>query len=187
MEIASLVNLAAVGILAAGVFWGILYGGRRQLMNLLLLYAAIIFAFQHCATAADILSLIFPDVDYLALQGILALVLGLLGYVFLLAFSMWVYGSPTPLSGYAARASEKMTGLISGLLQGWIILVLLGITAAPLLDYLLISDPNKWQYFVVTIETTSAWNVITYSTNILIPLIRPWLLGPSLGLLTGWE
>lgn len=186
MGIASLVDLAAAGLLGVSGLWGFLFGGRRQLMSLLLMYAAIIFAFQHCATAADILSLIFPEVDYLALEGIAALMIGLLGYVFLLALSLWAYGSPTQLSGCAARASEKMAGLITGLLQGWVIVVLMGIAVAPLLDYLLISDPNEWQYLVSEVETTSAWNVISYSTNILIPLVKPWLLGPSLGLLLGW-
>ena len=183
MEVANFVDLSAVGILGVGGLWGYLVGGRRQLMNLLLMYAAVVFAFQHCATAADISSLIFPEIDCLTLEGIAALGLGLLCYVSLLSFSLWAYGSPTRLSGCAARVSERMAGLITGLLQGWVVVVLLGITVTPLLDYLLVSDPNGWQYFVTEVKATAAWRVMSYSTYILTPLIRPWLLGPSLGLL----
>ena len=186
-EVASFINLSALGILGVGGLWGFLFGARRQLVNLLLMYAAIIFAFQHCAAAADILNLIFPEVDHLTLEGVAALGTGLFGYVFLLALSLWAYGAPTQLSGCAAHASEKLGGAIIGLLQGWIVIVLLGITAAPLLDYLLVSDPNEWQYLVTEVATTSTWRVISYSTSILVPLVRPWLLGPSLGLLVGWE
>lgn len=183
----SLVDMFTLIILGISGLWGFLFGGRRQLMNLLLMYAAIIFAFQHCATVANILNLISPNIDYLALEGFAAFVVGLWSYIFLLAFSLWIYGFPTPLPSCAASVGERMIGLIIGLLQGWVVVVLLGIAFAPVLDYLLMSAPNEWRYLVSGVKATSTWHAISYSADILIPIVRPWLPGPSCGLLKGWK
>lgn len=170
-----LFDYAALGIVVLGFFFGIGLGIRRQLINSVLIYAAIILAFQWHQSFNQILSLIFLEVGPLTLLGFALVGVGIVVYITLFALCQWLYWDLVP-SGQGCF--DNLMGGIVGVFQGSAIVVFLGIAMNPIVSFLIANDLMG---LALQVQLARTWNLMPYAMSILIPLIKFWLPGvPSI-------
>jgi hypothetical protein len=160
-------SLLTIPIISSMVFWlvGISINWRRVIATVVLIYAAVILAFQHFDSVADILNDIFGtslwEDQTIAMGFGLSLVLALI-VLYVLYTTLWKPAASTGEQPGGIRLIQSLLTALVGWSLGVLVIFCYIYYSADSFSFSQLNGSSMWNYFQITI-------------NLILKLVNPWM------------